>query len=98
MPMVNMQIQQKAASMNPVIKEIYRAYFAQDEFASVGLAEDVRLAAALQNRLRHSDELLIDYWSGDCVLSQFYTSDAIKKANLKSAREFVIQYSTSDLL
>jgi len=84
--------------VNSIIKEIYRTYFSQEELASVAISEEVRLASALQNRIRQSENFLEDYCPVSYVPSQVCVPDVIILGNLKSAFAFITKYSTSGLL
>ena len=76
--------------MDPVILEIYRAYFEREWMKTVGLPEEVSLASSLQNKVRHSGAsgLLGDPFSNPF---EFLFVDT---ESVKNAFEFVKTHST----
>jgi len=78
------------SSIDPIIKEIYLAYFEQHQWKTVGLPNDCALASALQNR----EQSRVDY---DRVLNAGYTYNVLRKYDkhiMQLAFEFVKKYST----
>ena len=73
--------------MDPVIREIYLAYFDRDLMKTVGLPEDVSLASALQNISRD--------FSLNLIFDPFTFGVPSKRQDItKEAYEFVKKYST----